>query len=177
LTEIGECVRRAGVRKLLIITSHGGNVEAIDMVARDLRARCGMLAVTCAWRRFGCPPGLFDAAEEKHGVHGGDVETSLMLAARPATVRMDDAIDATSASVAMEAEFSWLGAHGPAAFGWMTQDLHGSGAVGDARGATADKGETALVHGARGFIALLEEIARFDLDRLADGPLDESKET
>ena len=170
LTEIGECVRRAGVRKLLIITSHGGNVEAIDMVARDLRARCGMLRSRVRRHDFRC-------AEEKHGVHGGDVETSLMLAARPATVRMDDAIDATSASVAMEAEFSWLGAHGPAAFGWMTQDLHGSGAVGDARGATADKGETALVHGARGFIALLEEIARFDLDRLADGPLDESKET
>jgi creatinine amidohydrolase len=59
----------------------------------------------------------------------------------------------------------------------MTQDLHGSGAVGDARGATADKGETALVHGARAFVALLEEIARFDLDRLANGPLDVSAKT
>jgi creatinine amidohydrolase len=177
LTEIGECVRRAGVRKLLIVTSHGGNVEAIDMVARDLRARCAMLAVTCAWHRFGYAPELFDAAEEKHGIHGGDIETSLMLAARPTTVRMDEAINAPSASVAMETEFSWLGAHGPAALGWMTQDLHGSGAVGDARGATADKGETALVHGARAFVALLEEIARFDLDRLANGPLDVSAKT
>jgi creatinine amidohydrolase len=77
----------------------------------------------------------------------------------------------------MEGECAWLGPHGPAAFGWMTQDLHGSGAVGDARGAAAEKGEAALVHGARAFVALLEEIDQFDLDRLADGPLDEGKET
>jgi creatinine amidohydrolase len=172
LTEIGECVRQAGVRKLLIITSHGGNVQVIDIVARDLRGRCKMLAVTCAWHRFGYPPGLFDAAEEKHGIHGGDIETSLMLAGRPAAVRMDDALDATPVSVAMEGECAWLGPHGPAAFGWMTQDLHASGAVGDARGAAAERGEAALAHGARGFVALLEEIDRFDLGRLADGPLD-----
>lgn len=177
LTEIGECVRRAGVRKLLIITSHGGNVEVVGIVARDLRVRCGMLAVTCAWHRFGYPPGLFDAAEEKHGIHAGDIETSLMLAGRHATARMDQAGNAISTSIGMEAEFSWLGAHGPAALGWMTQDLHGSGAVGDARGASAGKGERALVHGAGGFVALLEEIARFDLDRLADGPLDDPVKT
>jgi creatinine amidohydrolase len=177
LTEIGECVHRAGVRKLLIITSHGGNVQVIDIVARDLRARRKMLAVTCAWHRFGYPPGLFDPAEEKHGIHGGDIETSLMLARRPAAVRMDKAHDATPSSVAMEGECAWLGPHGPAAFGWMTQDLHGSGAVGDARGAAADKGEAALAYGARGFVALLEEIDQFDLDRLPDGPLDQGEET
>jgi creatinine amidohydrolase len=76
-----------------------------------------------------------------------------------------------AASIAMEAENDFLGPHGPAAFGWMTQDLHASGAVGDARPATAEKGEAALAHGARAFVALLEEIANFDLARLADGPL------
>ena len=70
-----------------------------------------------------------------------------------------------------EAENDWLGPHGPAAFGWMTQDLHGSGAVGDARPATKEKGDAALTHGAHAFVALLAEIARFDLDRLAEGPL------
>jgi creatinine amidohydrolase len=171
LTEIGECVNRAGVRKLLIITSHGGNAEVIDLVARELRARFGMLAVTCSWDRLGYPAGLFDTAEQRHGIHGGDVETSLMLAGRPAAVRMQDAQDAMPASRAMEGEFAWLGPHGPAAFGWMTQDLHESGAVGDARGASAQKGEAALAHGARAFVALVQEIARFDLCRLAVGPL------
>lgn len=171
LTEIGECVHRAGVRKFLIVTSHGGNTEVIDVVARDLRARLGMLAVTCSWSRFGYPPGLFAASEERHGIHGGDIETSLMLAWRPAAVRMEAAANALPASVAIEAENDWLGPHGPAAFGWMTQDLHGSGAVGDARPATKEKGDAALTHGAHAFVALLAEIARFDLDRLAAGPL------
>lgn len=171
LTEIGECVHRAGVRKFLIVTSHGGNTQVIDLVARDLRARLKMLAVTCAWGGFGYPSGLFEAAEEKHGIHGGDIETSLMLAWRPATVRMEAAANALPASIAMEAENDLLRPHGPAAFGWMTQDLHASGAVGDARLATAEKGEAALAHGAHAFAALLEEIANFDLARLADGPL------
>jgi creatinine amidohydrolase len=52
----------------------------------------------------------------------------------------------------------------------MTQDLHPSGAVGDATLATAAKGEAALDHGARAFIELLREVDSFDLARLAEGP-------
>jgi len=172
LSEIGVCVHRAGVRKLVIMTSHGGNVEISDLVARDLRARFRMVVVTCGWSRFGYPEDLFADDEVKHGIHGGDVETSLMLAYRPDLVVMAAAPNATPASLAMEKDFTWLGAHGPAAVGWMTQDLHPSGAVGDARGASAAKGEAALAHGARAFIALLHDIDRFDPSRLAAGPLD-----
>jgi creatinine amidohydrolase len=172
LGEIGASVHRAGVRKLVIITSHGGNVEISDLVARDLRARFRMLVVACGWSRFGYPEGLFADDEVKHGIHGGDVETSLMLAHRPDLVVIAAAPHATPASLAMEEEFTWLGPHGPAAFGWMTQDLHPSGAVGDARAASAAKGEAALAHGARAFVALLRDIDRFDPGRLAAGPLD-----
>src|SRR6202051_961687 len=90
-TELGESLARAGVRKLVLVTSHGGNVAAMEIVARDLRTRLGMLAVTVGWHRFGYPDGAFGAAEERHGIHAGDIETSLMLAARPGTVRMDKA--------------------------------------------------------------------------------------
>jgi creatinine amidohydrolase len=170
-SEIGECVARAGVRKLVLITSHGGNVAAMELVARDLRARFAMLAVTLGWHRFGYPDGAFSGQERKHGIHGGDIETSLMLAARPETVRMEQAPAAISASVAMAREFKWLGAYRPAGFAWMTQDLHPSGAVGDATLATAAKGEAALDHGARAFIELLREVDSFDLARLGEGPL------
>src|SRR5580658_6696951 len=131
-TELGESLARAGVRKLVLITSHGGNVAAMEIVARDLRARLGMLVVTVGWHRFGYPDGTFSAEERKHGIHGGDVETSLMLAAKPETVRMDKAPNATPATIAMAREFKWLGAFRPAGFAWMTQDLHPSGALGDA---------------------------------------------
>src|SRR5579864_5094955 len=138
-TEIGESLARAGLRKLVLVTSHGGNVAAMEVVARELRTRLGMLAVTVGWHRFGYPDGAFGAGEKRHGIHAGDVETSLMLAAQPATVRMDKAENATPETIAMAREFKWLGAYRPAGFAWMTQDLHPSGALGDATLATAEK--------------------------------------
>jgi creatinine amidohydrolase len=74
----------------------------------------------------------------------------------------------------MAAEFKWLGAYRPAGFAWMTQDLHPSGAVGDATLASAAKGDAALNRGAQAFVELLREIDRFDLARLRDGPLSHS---
>jgi creatinine amidohydrolase len=169
-TEIGESLHRCGVRKLVIVTSHGGNVAAVELVARDLRVRLKMLVVTCAWHRFGYPGGTFERLEQRHGVHAGDVETSLVLAHRGDLVHMDRALAAEPATVKMAEEFKWLSAFRPVGFGWMTQDLHPSGAVGDATLATVAKGEAALAHGAKAFVELLQDVDRFDLARLADGP-------
>jgi len=173
-TELGESLARAGLRKLVLITSHGGNVAAMELVARDLRARFRMLAITVGWHRFGYPENTFSSEEKKHGIHGGDIETSLMLAAMPETVRSEKAPKATPATVAMAREFRWLGAYRPAGFAWMTQDLHATGAIGDATLATAAKGEAALARGAEAFVELLREVDRFDLARLREGPLDSS---
>jgi creatinine amidohydrolase len=170
-TEIGESLARAGLRKLVLITSHGGNVAAMEAAARDLRTRRDMLAVTVAWHRFSYPEGTFSREEKRHGIHGGDIETSLMLAAKPETVSMEKAPNAIPATVGMAQEFKWLGASRPAGFAWMTQDLNASGAIGDATLATAAKGDAALTHGAHAFVELLREIDRFDLGRLHDGPL------
>jgi creatinine amidohydrolase len=174
-TELGESVARAGLRKLVLVTSHGGNVAAMELVARDLRTRLGMLAVTVGWHRFGYPDGTFTGEEKKHGIHGGDIETSLMLAAMPEAVRIDKAPNATPATITMAREFKWLGAYRPAGFAWMTQDLNPTGAIGDATLASAAKGEAALAHGAQAFVELLREVDRFDLARLAEGPLRDSK--
>ena len=173
-TEIGESLARAGLRRLLLVTSHGGNVAAMELVARDLRTRLGMLAVTVGWHRFGYPEGTFSGEERRHGIHGGDIETSLMLAAMPDTVRTEKAAQATPATIAMAREFKWLGAYRPAGFAWMTQDLNATGAVGDATQASAAKGEAALAHGAQTFVELVREMDRFDLTRLREGPLGDS---
>ena len=83
------------MRKLVLVTSHGGNVAVMEFVARDLRARFGMLAVTVGWHRFGYPDDIFSSEEKRHGIHGGDIETSLMLAGKPEAVRMEKAPNAT----------------------------------------------------------------------------------
>jgi len=170
--EIGASIVRAGIRKLIIINSHGGNLAVIDLAARQLRVRHGMLAVHASWGRFGYPEGLFGAAECQHGIHGGDIETSIMLAAYPQLVRREKIADFRPSTYAMERDYTWLRADFPAGFGWMTQDLHPSGAVGDATLASAAKGAAALDHGAKAFVELLEDVAQFDLAKLANGPLD-----
>jgi creatinine amidohydrolase len=170
-TELGESLARAGLRKLVLVTSHGGNVAAMELVARDLRTRLDMLAVTVGWHRFGYPDGTFSAEEKKHGIHGGDIETSLMLVAKPETVHTAKAPNAAPSTIAMAKEFKWLGAYRPAGFAWMTQDINPTGAIGDATQATAAKGDAALKQGAQNFVELLREVDRFDLARLRQGPL------
>src|SRR5262249_24240065 len=156
-TEIGESIHRCGVRKLVVVTSNGGNVPAMALVARDLRVRLKMLVVTCAWHRFGYPSGTFDRLELRHGVHAGDVETSLLLAHRPETVDMARAGPAVPATGKMAEDFKWLRAFRPVGFGWVSQDLHPTRGVRGPTGATAQKGEQALAHGARGLVGLLQE--------------------
>ena len=167
---LGESVARAGLKKLVIVTSHGGNSAAMTLVAQDLRARFGLLVVTTSWSRFGTPEGLFDADELRHGVHGGAVETSIMLARFGEHVHQDKIADFRPTSVAMEKKYRWLSTQRPAPFAWQAQDLHPSGASGDATQASADKGERLLDHGARAFIELLEDVDKFDVKALSAGP-------
>jgi creatinine amidohydrolase len=161
--EIGESIVRAGIRKLLFINSHGGNITLIDLAARQLRVKHDIVAVHTSWGRFGYPDRLFATGERAHGIHGGDIETSIMLAAYPQLVRQEKVADFRPRTYAMERDYAWLRADSPAGFGWMTQDLQASGAVGDASRATAAKGEAVLDHGARAFVALLEDVRRFEL--------------
>jgi creatinine amidohydrolase len=167
---LGESVVRAGIKKLVMVTSHGGNSAAMSLVAQDLRAKHGMLVVTTGWSRFGVPDGLFPEQELRHGIHGGAVETSIMLARYPHAVRKDKIADFRSSSVAMEKDHHWLSAHRPAPFAWQAQDLHPSGAVGDATQASAAKGQRLLDHGAAAFCELLADIEKFDLAGLSNRP-------
>jgi creatinine amidohydrolase len=169
-TELGECVFRAGCRKLVLLNSHGGNVSILDIIAHDLRARLGMFVAMASMHRFGAPDGLFSDAEKAHGIHAGDIETSLMLSFRPDLVRLDEVAEFPSASVAIESDFNWLRVGRPTGFGWMSQDLSESGAMGDASAATARKGEAYADYGATAFVEFLQDIEGFDLSRLKQGP-------
>lgn len=162
-TEIGACVQRAGCRRLVIVSSHGGNSALADLVAAELRGRFGMVAVTTAWARFGYPDGLFPADEIAYGIHAGGIETALMLALRPDLVRTEQVADFPSRAQRMRAAFTHLSAGRPAAFAWKAQDLNPAGALGDARLGSAEAGRAALDHGARAFVALLADVARFEL--------------
>ena len=166
-TEIGESVARAGLRKLVIVNSHGGNVEVQGIVARELRVRCQMLVAQTAWRRLGVPEGLFSDIENNFGIHGGDFETSVMLHFAPHRVKMAEARDFVPNSIRYAKEFKQLRVTGFTSMAWIAEDNHPEGVAGEAHLATAEKGARAVAFQVGRFIELLEDVARFDLANLA----------
>jgi creatinine amidohydrolase len=164
-TDIAESVKAAGVNKLVLFNSHGGHVGAMDVVARDLRARLGMLVYSVNWYQLPLLNdkgedlnALFSAHEHRFGVHAGDVETSVMLAAQPQRVRMDLAQNFQSTSEQRAADFPILGNGRTAKLAWQMQDYNPAGAAGNSAAATAEKGQSLLKAAGRSLSALLLEI-------------------
>jgi len=166
-TEIGESVARAGIKKLVIVNSHGGNVEAQGIVARELRVRCGMLVAQTAWRRLGVPPGVFSDSENTFGIHGGDFETSVMLHFAPDRVRRDKMANFIPKAIAMTKDYTALRMTGFTSMAWIAEDNHAEGVAGEAHLATPEKGAAAVAFQVARFIELLEDVARFPLEDLA----------
>ena len=170
-TELGACVARAGVKKLLIFNSHGGNVAVMDIVARELRQRHGLLVYSASWFSLPQPPevqGLFSAQEHRFGIHAGDIETSMMLHLAPGTVHMEHAQHFRSTSQDRAERFAILGNGKSAKMGWAMEDYHPSGAVGQADAATADKGRAVVQAAGAALAALLAEVAALPLDTVRD---------
>jgi len=167
---IGEGVARAGLKKLVMVTSHGGNSAAMSLVAQDLRARHGLLVVTTGWPRLSAAERIFSAQEVNHGVHGGAVETSIMLARAGEQVRREAIADFHPIGATMAKDYRRLSTRRPAPLAWQAQDLHRSGAAGDATLGSAEHGERLIENGARAFCELLADVDRFDIGALTNSP-------
>jgi creatinine amidohydrolase len=160
---LGAAANARGIRRLVMLNAHGGNSPLMTVVATELRVRHRMLAVATSWTRFAYPAELVPTRERSLGIHGGLVETSVMLSLRPDLVDMSKARDFPSRQAAFERDFTHLRAYGPHAFGWKMGDLSPDGVVGDAAGATAATGEALLANAAEGIADLLRDVAAFDL--------------
>ncbi|WDR05096.1 creatininase family protein [Devosia rhodophyticola] len=166
--DVAQAFFRAGGCKLIIVSSHGGNSEVVGLLIARLRAKLGMLAVSAAWLRFGQPQGLFGESELVDGIHGGAIETSLMLHYWPEKVRRDQLSDFTSNGQEWDSETAFLKVHGRTRMGWMSHDLNVAGAVGNATAASAEKGAASAQQALEGFAALLADVAKFEMERLGD---------
>ena len=167
ISAIGAHVAASGLKKLVLVSSHGGNVAAMTAAALTCREQHGLLAVTLTWSRLGLPDGVVDADERALGIHGGFVETSLMLHFRPDLVQMDKAADFASLQSDLAGTYQHLRAHGPVGFGWLAGDLNPSGVVGNAASAHAAAGQAIASHQIDAFIALAAEVSQFDLANIA----------
>jgi creatinine amidohydrolase len=170
-TELGECVARAGLRKLLLLNAHGGQVSLMDIVARELRCRCKLIVYSCSWWNLplgDAVTGLFSAEEHRFGVHGGEIETSMMLALAPQQVQMAHARDFKSSSQHRAAHYPVLGDGRSAKLGWQMQDYNTRGAAGNAAAGTPEKGRALVEAAGARLAALLQEFSSLPLSTLVD---------
>lgn len=164
--DLGRSVNRAGVRKLVVFNSHGGNTPLVDLAAAKLRAEHAMLVARVSTFRLGAPDGLFGTDELAHGLHGGEVETSLMLHLRPDLVRREALVDFAGLPARWAGEDRTLGVERPAGIGWMAQDLNPAGVCGNAAAADAERGRQCLAHLAQRLQHIVDELMATPLSTL-----------
>jgi creatinine amidohydrolase len=159
---IGEKLALQGIRKMLILNAHGGNSPLMTIVATELRVKFNMFCVATSWTRFVVPGDVISHEEKAYGIHGGDIETSVVLALTPQAVDMGKADNFPNFQETLSEQNKYLRAYGPHAFGWKSQDLNPQGVNGNAAAATSAKGEALIIQATTGLVELVEEMHRFD---------------
>jgi creatinine amidohydrolase len=171
--DIGSSVARSGIKKLVLLNSHGGQASIMDIVARDLRTEHDLIVYSANWYNLplgDAVMGLFPAAEHRFGIHAGDIETSMMLALREKYVDMTQAQNFHSTSQDRAAKYPVLGNGTSAKLGWQMQDYNAMGAAGNAAAATAAKGHAVINAAGLQLANLLKEVSDLPLSTLKSTP-------
>ena len=152
-TELGGAVAKLGLKRLLILNSHGGNPPAIAIAALRLRAEHGLFVAQTHWEALARPAEIAPAGATERDWHAGWIETSVMLHLRPELVAMDKAHPAARPAEGLPPP------DGPAPWAWMTSDLGTNGVIGDPRHATAELGRQLLQRAVDGLAEVLAQMA------------------
>jgi creatinine amidohydrolase len=93
IEDLFRSIIKNGIRRILIINGHDGNIAPIELAARTIKDKHPEAVISCLeawWISVGeITRGLFDVW---HGLgHGGEAETSAMLAVRPDLVHLESA--------------------------------------------------------------------------------------
>ncbi len=156
---------RWGVDRVFLFNGHGGQVGLIEVLAQRLRSELGMTAIWCHVDALGCPEGMIPDDERRIGLHGGLVETALMLAIAPQHVHMSQARRFDSRREAATADNIALRSGGCARHSWQAEDLNSEGVVGNAAAADASLGRKLLDHRAKALAQAIQEALTFRLNR------------
>ena len=156
LEAYGESLATAGIRRLVLLNSHGGNKAVMDVAGLTLRRRHGMRVVKATYTRLPPLAGAIEADELRYGLHGGLLETAMMLYLAPSLVYLDGYQATPPAAPQGD---SLVSAEGAAAFAWLAEDLSAHGVAGDASHASAELGERLVHHYANRLAAVVTETA------------------
>ena len=164
----GKALARSGVRRLLVTNSHGGNRQAIDTAALRLQRELGLLVIKSNYFLWPRPSGVtFPDAEWRHGLHGGAVETAMMLHLKPDLVRTQQLLDAPSLGRFLEQTLGHVDTTNEgASLAWLAEDLHSSGVAGNSTLATASIGKHLVDGYGRVLSEIIQDTKDFPLDRL-----------
>jgi creatinine amidohydrolase len=167
ICQYGAALSRCGIRRLLISNSHGGNRAALDVAGLRLREEQGLLVVKVHYFDFPRPETAdLPDSEWRHGLHGGAVETAMMLHLRPDLVRTGEIGDARPLGEELEGMMQRLRPEGAVSFSWLAGDLNRSGVAGNALRADAVMGERLVAHYGEALADAIRDARAFPLDRL-----------
>jgi creatinine amidohydrolase len=163
LMEVGDSIYRAGFRKFVLMNSHGGQPQVMQMVARDLHVLYADLLVfpLFTWRVPHITKELLTPKEAQQGMHAGDAETSIMLSLLPQQVKMEKAVAEYPPEHPEASLISW---EGKLPVSWTTKDISKSGIIGDATTATKEKGDRILESVSDGWVQAIKDIYAFKIN-------------
>lgn len=160
IKETALSIYQAGFRKLILMNSHGGQPQIMEIVARDLHQEYQDFQVFpwFTWRVPNIASELLTPKELELGIHAGDAETSLMLALLPEHVKMDLAVKEYPRNLPQN---SLLSMEGSLPFSWLTREVSTTGTMGDATTASKEKGDRILESLAQGWVKAITEVYHF----------------
>lgn len=138
LRDVCGSIMRAGFTRIALVNGHGGNISALNAIVNELTAE---LPVTIAVTTY-FTAAADDVAEILEGqrglMHACEGETSMMLAAHPELVVAHRIPDAHGPDCGLQSDDVPV-------YLWRSfEETTASGVAGDARPATAEKGEKLL---------------------------------
>ncbi len=165
IREMAVSVYNSGFRKLVLMNSHGGQPQIMEIAARDLHQEYPDFAVfpLFTWRVPHVVGEMLTPKEKEYGIHAGDAETSIMLSLLPEQVKMDRAVKEYPQGLPKD---SLLDMEGKLPFAWITKELSKSGVMGDATVATKEKGDRILQSVADGWVRVIEDVYKFKQPRI-----------
>ncbi|MYW62514.1 creatininase family protein [Streptomyces sp. SID8379] len=139
LRDICRSVIRAGFSRILIVNGHGGNMTALNVLTTELTVELATPIAVASY--FGAGRAVVrDTLETQDGLmHACEGETSMMMAAHPGLIRDEHLPEAHGPRITLPAEST-----DPVYMAVPFDRITATGVAGDARAASAEKGERML---------------------------------
>lgn len=164
ILDIGKSLKQSGFRRLLLFNAHGGNNDLLNLIAREVRLETDLMIFRLNVGGLALDEDLLNETERLLGIHGGDYETSLILASYPEWVREDE-LQAEYPELLQNYKFLRFQKSN---FAWTIDDVSSSGILGNAKTASAEKGRRIYEQHGKHLAEMLLEMMNFEIDSLMD---------